>query len=332
MSDSSLTYVFKDDKGYALLDGQVIASHTDPTALEVLAQAEVEERERKPQETEEERAEKKRKSATHITTPNGLSGEILGRTPTVWGDEVTVRFDNGQIRTFASHAVSYEQRSRVASTDDPVVALNTRLEQGLKRIDRESLTARLGELDSIRAEAAGRVSATRDLQDATRLDAIVSAAENEKRLVREALQALDAQDAEAFAPPAPFRTEVVEQADLGGAKGTWLDQTVQDMIDEVQADDYDKLMDEGPETLVAELDDGVVADQGATALRGRELVEARTAGVTDSKLREEYTQHFLDRLESLRKAEIVARAQNVRQAATEKRTEVDQAPDEALFL
>src|SRR4051812_8778361 len=37
---------------------------------------------------------------THITTPSGLRGTVLGKVKGLWGDQVTVRLENGRIAKF----------------------------------------------------------------------------------------------------------------------------------------------------------------------------------------------------------------------------------------
>ena len=54
-------------------------------------------------EKDEKDGEKKESSyttATHVQTPNGLKGTILGKQRGLWGDQVTIRLENGRIARF----------------------------------------------------------------------------------------------------------------------------------------------------------------------------------------------------------------------------------------
>src|SRR5689334_8796561 len=97
MSELAPTYAFEGDEVYAVLDGEVIASGNDISTVEADAAPKVAAaRELK----ETQKREKAKKTATHITTPNGVKGQILGRVATTWGEEITVRFENGEIQSF----------------------------------------------------------------------------------------------------------------------------------------------------------------------------------------------------------------------------------------
>ena len=51
-----------------------------------------------------QKEEARKASATHIETPSGLKGEILGRHDGPWGEKlVTVRWENGRISRYQAH-------------------------------------------------------------------------------------------------------------------------------------------------------------------------------------------------------------------------------------
>jgi hypothetical protein len=323
MSDQTPTFAFEDDKVYALVNGQVVASGDSLEEAEEALEI------KRAEESEVEQEERKKKNATHIVTPNGLKGAILNRE---WGDQVTARFDNGSISTFKVTAGAKwvnEDNTKTAGAS-PIDTLESRVSSTDFAHDREGLVARREELQSIRHEARSILIKGASYLDEHKLDNIVVTAEAELAEVGEAIEHLDSEHADSFAPPAPFRTEVVEQAALGGGDSTWLDHAVQEMTDEAAALDFQKELAEGPGLFVTELDDGVVADTGATREVALAHIQSKTASVDSDQL-ERYTTLYLARVEEARRKELASRKETTKKEAAHQKEALDNVPDEALF-
>src|SRR5208282_4209717 len=102
-------------------------------------------------------ARKAQREATHVKTPNGLTGEILGSQPTVWGDgEITVRFENGRISRVAAHGVKFEKRE--ADAPSSVVEYFETLLGETPEGTKESLSKRIDDLGHLQARAAAVIS------------------------------------------------------------------------------------------------------------------------------------------------------------------------------
>src|SRR4051812_28242632 len=133
-------YHFEGDNVYAIHEGRVVASGKADKMDEVESDAT-----NYLKGLKIEKDEAKKKSATHVVTPSGLKGQVLQRTASVWGDELTVRFENGQVQTFSAHGVKDWMNERVASASSPVEAYEQRLAKTYN-YDRASLVARHREL------------------------------------------------------------------------------------------------------------------------------------------------------------------------------------------
>src|ERR1019366_2165783 len=142
----------------------------------------------------------------------------------LWGDEITVRFDNGQIRHFATAAdVKYSNETEEQAFNNPVAFLQSRVDEMYDH-SRSGLTERIHVLNDVRNSAGRLITAGASHTDAASLHKIALEVEAEKREIKEALDHLEAADAEAFEAPATFSTSAVEQAELGRASAdTWLD-------------------------------------------------------------------------------------------------------------
>lgn len=261
--------------------------------------------------------------ATHVETPNGLKGQILGTVKGLWGDQVTIRLENGRIAKFdVSDGLKYSSESSQRSASSPIVALQARLDE-LPDGTRHSLLARVEELKAIKREAGGLVRA--GSASASSADTIILYADQELHEVHDALEALDA--AEPYAPP---EHQIFEQESVGGNDSSWLDDTLGEMITEAENTDFDQLMEEGPGQLAAEVETPALQDAEGVQM----VAAARLASVTTGLDREavaDFKKEFLSRVEEARKAELETREETQvqqRQASVE---EYD-GPDEGLFL
>ena len=326
MTDSNVTYTFEGDEIFAIHEGQVIASGTDMSKVEGDAVKYLDSLTSTRKEAATKEAKKK---ATHIITPNGVKGEILGRTPGLWGDQITARFENGRIATFTTRGESDVEwvNEKVASYTDPTEHLSSRLEADYDR-NSPALRARIEELKEVAREAHRLAANGAPYNVSVKLDHIKVAAETEARTVKEALDYLDSADAEAFTPPVP---QVVEQAELGRSDNSWLDVTTQEMIDESEAYDYDKLLSEGPALFVTDLEVPALADTGVTRDLAVAHITSKTAGFQGEEI-EDYRQKFVARVEVARRHELAARKENTKKEAAVEKEAQSNAPDEALFM
>lgn len=333
MSKLVPTYVREGGEVLAFFEGQVIAKDVVFAKAEKTALDYLETLSEQRSNTEED---KKKKTATHITTPNGMKGEILNRTDGLWGEEYTVRFENGRIAKLQTHAG--DPKDVEYSTEIPEVPedendeLQTTLDEDYSH-DKPSLSKRLVQLDELITTASVRVARASET-DMERLNKIILAAGHEKDEVGEALAYLEQSDAEAFAPPS-FQSSVVEQADLGRSKNdlttSWLDHVASDMIAESADQNFEKMLLEEPAQIVAGLETGTIAEQGTTAVHAREYITSKTAAFQGAEV-EEYREKFIAATEQARRAELADRAARTAKTATAQETDVVDAPDAALFM
>lgn len=266
--------------------------------------------------------------AQTVETPGGMKGRVLARTPAMWGEEVTVRFDNGTIaRIPVDKRLTFANVEKTASAD-PVAALNERVSAEYLDRDRGSLLARHKELIRIQKEASARVAGSSD-SDAAELDRIAVEAINERLEVEAALEAIQASEpVEPFADPSKMADLGVEQATTGGSSADWLDGVHSEMVAEAAANDYEKLMDEGPEAFVASLTAAQLADSGTTRIMASRHINSKLAGA-DENTRDGYEKIWLGRIEQQRKTALA----NFKEEVAEKTASQEiNAPDESLFL
>lgn len=264
-----------------------------------------------------------------VITPNGLKGTVLGKTAGVWGDEVTIRLENGRIVKLPTNV---ELRSpKQASTKkkvSPLELLETRLSKSIDGT-RESMVSRIEDLKGIRRSASRLVGDGCSYADSVRLDQIVVAAEVESRHLTDAIAHIDDADsmrAPGFSMQAADRTSSVSREDA-----SWLDVVMDDMIKEAEAQDFNKLLAEGPEALTAELPDVALADTGVTRQMASSFIMERTAGIA-REVANPYMDTFLARVEECRKAELASRKQTTHKEAATVEKSYDDVPDDALFL
>lgn len=313
-------YHFEGDAVYAIHEGRVIASGKADKLDEVESDAT---NYLKGLKTEKD--DKKRKSATHVVTPNGLKGTVLQRFAGQWEDEVTVRFENGQVASFPTRGVKEWMNEKTASVN-PVEGLDSRLGSTYNH-DRASLVNRHRELVEIYEEARALITSGVSYSDQRKLDTICVTAEAEGEQIVQAIDHIDHDGIEAYAPPEP---QVIEQADLGGRSDNWLDAVVQDMVAESDQNDFEQILQDDPTLLAAGLDDGIVADQGASRELALSHIRSKTAGFVGDDV-EDYVDQFLARFEAARRRELSTRTANTRKEAAVATSHVEDTPDEALF-
>jgi hypothetical protein len=312
-------YHFEGDTVYAIHEGRVIAKGDTDKMDEVESDAT-----NYLKGLKKEKDEKKKKSATHVVTPSGLKGQVLQRTASVWGEQVTVRFENGQVSTFEAHGVKDWMNERTASAN-PVEGLDQRLAKTYNH-DRASLVARHAELVDLWQEARQLITSGVSYADQQKLDTIIVTAEHEGEAIQQSIEAIDSDSVEAYRPP---ESQVVEQADLGRADN-WLDTVVQDMHAEAEGRDYEQILQDDPTLLAAGLDDGIVADQGASRELALSHIRSKVAGYVGNDV-EEYVDQFLARFEAARRREQSTRTTDTRKEAATANSRVEDSPDEALF-
>lgn len=312
-------YHFEGDDVYAIHEGRVIASGKTDKMDEVESDAT-----NYLKNLKTEKGEKAKKNATHVVTPSGLKGQVLQRTASVWGDEVTVRFENGQVSSFSAHGVKDWMTEKTAS-GNPVDSYEQHLAKTYNH-DRASLVARHRELVDLHNDARRLITTGVSYADQKRLDSIIVTAEAEGEQIVQAIDHIDAGEIEAYKMP---DRQVVEQADLGRSDN-WLDAVVEDMHSEFADIDYEQVLQDDPTLLAAGLDDGIVADQGVSRELALSHIRNKTAGYVGDDV-EEYVSQFLARFEVARRNELSTRTANTRKEAAVATSRVEDAPDEALF-
>lgn len=320
MADLAPTYHFEGDSVYAIHDGRVIASGKKDDVGDVESDAT-----KYLDGLKNEKDERKKKSATHIVSPNGLKGKLLQRTATVWGDEITVRWENGEVKSYPAHGVKEWITERIASTEGPVKALDQRLGTTYEH-DRNSLVKRLQDLRIIASEARELLSVGAAYADEMALDTIVVTADAEAEGVRQAIDHIDSDAYDPYQPPTP---QAMPQADMGRAD-SWIDAVVQDMVSESDKNDFEQVLNDEPVLLAAGLDDEVLYDQGASREIAFSHVADKTAGYVGDDV-EAYHDQFLARFEMARRKELESRTVNTRKEAAVVESRVEDTPDEALF-
>lgn len=322
-------FAYRDDQVLALFEDNVIASGSDFAKVAETAEEYLDGL-RKERKSKEHTAS--RKTATHIETPNGLKGEILSNVEGVWGREITVRMENGQIRHYATAGGDEDLKysSIVPEVTSPAEILEERLGADYAH-GRDDLIARLNDLSEIHVEAAHFASLGAPLSETQRLHKVAMSAQAEAQEVQEVLAHLEAADTEAMAPPS-FSYAAVEQADLGRAKDdSWLDVVAHEMVAESEAQDFDKLMSEGPTLLVGSMDDAQIADTGIVREAAISEVVAKTAGF-QGEVVEEYREAFVAAAEQARRREATYRQERAQEKTAAAQESHAQAPDESLFL
>jgi len=315
---------------YSIDDGVITASVGDKV---IASGTELEDVEREVNEALAEPAKTASTSgATHVVSPNGLKGKILSRVAGVWGDTVTVRFDNGQIYQMpVTESTGFITENPKTASTNPLERFSSTLAKTVSP-DAGSLQARNQELHSLITDARTTLIKGASVTDEARLNEFILQAQHEIREIKEAVDHINETEGQGFVPPAPFETRVIDQATVGYKDNpSWLDHTIDQADAEARETDFNALLDDGPTLLTAELDDATLADAGDTRERALAHVRAKTANITSDQI-ENYENLFVARAEEARRVELAHRKQNVKKEAAQKQSDVDNAPVESLFL
>jgi hypothetical protein len=330
MANLEPTYVREGTEVLAFLDGEVLARGHDVESVEGEAKERLAARTAK---ADAERIEARKRTATHITTPNGIKGTVLARNEGIWGETVTVRMEHGETREFytTGHEIWENAGTQKVASANPVENLRTRLAADYDP-DKQSLRARLDDLRHIHREAGDHIIKGASYIDSAQLDQIRVLAEAEISEVSDVLEHLDSVD-DSIAPPEPFLPSAAEQATVGVRDdgSQWLDVAVQDMIDENSSQNFEQVLDEGPAVLVAELEDAALADAGTVRELALSHITSKTAGIENDHV-SKFRDLFLARVEEERRVQLARRKQEVRKEAAVDPEVNDDFPDEALFI
>ena len=318
------SFEFRGDKVFAVFENRVIAAGDDFDDVSKDAEEYLGDVEKGREDKDEEKA---KKAASHVETPNGLKGTILSRVPGLWGDEITVRLENNQIRRFETTAGLKFSKEATTEPANHREALQTVLDRTVTPT-REGLIARLRELDAVRIEASTHV-ASAGFSEQQGLNQLVITAGCEMQEVKDALAHLSAIDAENAAPAAPVYA-AVEQASLGHSDD-WLEHVAREMVVESEAQDFEKLLTEGPVVLVSSLDDGAVHNAGTVREIAYNHVVTKTAGFQGDGV-QSYRENFVANAEAARRRELTYRKDVQHKEATRKEASTEDVPDEGLFL
>lgn len=263
--------------------------------------------------------------AQTVTTPNGMKGKVLARVPGLWGEEVTVRFENGNIvKVPVDKSLTFAAAEEDTAQVTPAGSLDARLCAHYER-DKMNLVARGRELQAISREAAQRIAAASD-EEAQKLSALDTEARYELAEITAALDAINQGETEAF--EAPRSIPHVTQASMNKNDASWLDGVYVEMVHEASERDYKELMDTGPEAFVASLDVAQLGDAATTRIMATREIEAKTAGA-DQTHQDAYRRLWLARVEEQRKVRLASHKEEVRKEAS---ADTPSAPDESLFL
>jgi hypothetical protein len=332
MSEYIPTYVFEGSTTIAVFEGRRIASGDDFKEVEkdAVDYLDTVEKERKQKARDEAK-----KTATHIITPNGLKGEILSRIPSVWGNEITIRLENGRISKFETHGsdddLVYHNEKLASVPTSPIVRIRQDLDETYPH-DKRSLATRIAKLNDLQTEIGDLIVQGSSYADETTLHKFALEAQNEQLEIKEAIEHLDSSDAEAFAAPAKFDYGVAEQADLGRGKGNdWLDVVSSEMIAESEGQDFDKILSEEPGIFASTLDLGALADAGVTREMAYSHIHSKTAGFSGDKV-DDYRDAFVAKVELARRAELADRQSSIHKEAAVQEQSFKDAPDASLFL
>jgi len=315
--NSEPTYIFKEGKVYTYLDGKIVASVDEVEFVE-----------------EDAKRTASAEVATHIVTPNGLKGKILGRHSGVWDDEVTVRFENGRIASLPVSLLTFSHDEEAAGDEkDEISELEKKVEASISVYDIKTIEDRVNELERIKAEASTHIDGGLSDEDLIRVGSVITQANYELTEINDVIQALEAERVSAYEPPAPFSINVVEQGGpTGGRESTWLDQSLNEMIVEANSTDFTKLMDEGPEAFVAGLDHDVLGDSGAVRSIASSWIRSKTAAADDD-VREKYEKVWLARVEEQRRTTLSGVKEEMhKEAAAEEAVDYDGFSDDSLFF
>ncbi len=317
------TYEFKGDQIIAKNGDITITSGTDFTKIAETADEYF-------NSLRSEKAHKARKQATHIVTPNGQKATILGHTSSIWDDEITVRFENGQIRHYATSQGEGAQLQYIAEV--PVVESKvSSLQEQLGEIytpSKQGLLSRLNQLEELSYTAKNLIIESKSLDEQNQLNKIALTANHEKQEIKEALEYLTSLDAAIEAPKRAYAA--VEQADLGRGD-SWLEVVANEMITESDNRDYNKLLQEGPTVLVSSLDDGAIADTKTVREIAIGDILSKTAGYIGQEV-EDYRDQYIAAVEVARRKEASLRQHEFAKEASIKEASIEGATDEALFL
>lgn len=237
--------------------------------------------------------------ATHIITPNGLKGQILGKTKGLWSDQVTIRLENGRIAKFDVTPDSGVEYITEAKTASPYARMAEVLDADPDPT-RGGLKRRIAELKVVKQEAQSSFRSASYVDESTLHNIIVEA----DAQIAEAVDAIEHMDnSTPYAPPEP---QVFEQESMGGGDSTWLDQALNEMVDEAEATDFDQVMEEQPELMVAEMETPTLEYSDGVQDFALSFVRSKTAGL-DKQAVSEFTTAFLARVEEARIAELEKR-------------------------
>ncbi len=322
MNDMNPTYASEDGVTYAIVAGKVIASGADFDEVEreatklLAATPEVD----------------NKASATHVVTPNGVKGQILSRTAGLWCDEVTVRFDNGQIHSVpVTNRVKFTTENHKVASSKPIDRLRTELSKIASSHSRKSLSDRLIVVGHIKDEAQMLIAGGVSNDDARDLHELVLTAEHEIQDLKDGIEHIDATEGNAYEPFKPEQ-QVIDGASVGHQNdGSWLDATLNDMIAEAEGQDFEALLDDGPTLMVSEQDDATVADGGAIREMALSYVQAKTAGLEGDEVGK-FEDLFVARCEDARRVELAHRKATTKKETEQKQSSVVDAPVESLFL
>lgn len=302
LSNSKVTYSFTSDGVDAELDGRVIASGANMAEAETAAHEAIKTASKEPEEAVS------RKTATRVTTPNGLTGTILGRTSGIWGEEITVRFENGHISKLntSSAGLTFSNEKTLSST--PLEVLASIADKSVPG-DAFSLAERLNELKELRNRVA-KMASRLSHDELVAAHEIVSRTHAEEEEIREVLAAQVDHEEEEFAPYRPEARSYDE---------SWLDRVAAEEVESATED-----FDEKVATFVTALSTDTLADGSLVS----QIVYDKVSSETDD---EEYIESFIEAAEQVRQNEHNARREATKQARLASEKNIAETTDESFL-
>jgi len=323
---NTVSYVFDEDLVLAYVNKSLIAQGRDFKKVAAKANEFA-----KSLQQEEKRISRdnRRKEATHVTTPDGMTGVILGRTPGVWAEEITVRFDNGQLRRFLTHkedGLKYHTEKVAKNESFADQARNILRKE--TAVDKDSLYQRYEELNDLQKRVAMVVANDNvPYSVGQELHNIFIEANLEKQQIVEILDHL--MDRDSYTPPQRAYA-AVEQASMGRSDD-WLSIVAEEMAHESAQQDWDELLKEEPVRLIASLDDGPLSSLETVRELAREHIYSKTAAFRGDDV-EKFRNQFVARAVALRDRELKLRKKMRIEKDSKVKKDQKKFPDESLFL
>lgn len=312
LSNSKVTYSLSGQGVDASLDGTVIASAPSIDEAETAAKMVIHEARLSSEIKRKKEGVTSRRTATHVKTPNGLKGTILGRTPSFWGETVTVRFSNGHVSQLpvASKDLEFITESKTEAT--PVEKIAAVVDAEILSADFETLKSRLTKLDEVKVFATTLARTTNLSHDELiSINSNLAKARAEVEEINEVLSAqADVEEDYTSYRPAPREFEQ-----------SWLDR----IASEETAPPVEEDQEERVSNFINSLSDDTLANGSLVSQIAFDRVSSETQDL-------DAVESFIEVSELTRQAVQASRREARKIAKTASDHALSQATDESIFL